>query len=111
MNEAQIEHMTRRFLGWKIPKVWRPDNGISFEPLGYQQGPNADAHWPSGTNLFDYGQAKEMIEHMVDGMPQSSDMETLARALRKFAPDLADELVRRWQNSTNALEDLIKVLR
>lgn len=50
--------MVTRFLGWKLPKDFAPDAGISFEE---------SAWWPSGTNLFHAGQAKEMLEHAVAG--------------------------------------------
>lgn len=52
--------MVGRFLGWKLPKDFAPDGGISFKE---------SAWWPSGTNLLHAGQAKEMLEHVVGGGP------------------------------------------
>lgn len=52
--------MVDRFLGWKLPKDFDPDAGISFEE---------GALWPSGTNLLHAGQAKEMLEYVVGGVP------------------------------------------
>lgn len=52
--------MVDRFLGWKLPKDFAPDAGISFEE---------GALWPSGTNLLHAGQAKEMLEYVVGGAP------------------------------------------
>lgn len=52
--------MVGRFLGWKLPKDFAPDAGISF---------NEGAWWPSGTNLLHAGQAKEMLEHVVGSSP------------------------------------------
>jgi hypothetical protein len=49
--------MARRFLGWKIPKDFCPDSGISFAPY-----PDP-LLWPIGTNLFNENQAKAMFEH------------------------------------------------
>lgn len=66
MTEAQIQHMVDRFLSWKLPSDFQPDNGISFQrPTGV----NADAHWPTGTNVLDYDQAKAMVRHMLEGLP------------------------------------------
>ena len=52
--------MVDRFLGWKLPKDFAPDAGISFEE---------GALWPSGTNLLHAGQAKEMLEYVVGCAP------------------------------------------
>lgn len=52
--------MVDRFLGWKLPKDFAPDAGISF---------NEGAWWPSGTNLLHAEQAKEMLQHVVGGSP------------------------------------------
>lgn len=66
MNDAQISHMLDRFLAWRLPNDFRPDNGISYARPNY--APNVDAT-PTGTNLFDAAQALAMIRHMVEGMP------------------------------------------
>lgn len=49
-----------RFLSWRLPENFNPDGGIIFDKAGVH--PN---HWPSGTNLLDYGQAKAMLEHIL----------------------------------------------
>ncbi len=54
------ESMVGRFLGWKLPKDFSPDGGISF---------SESAWWPSGTNLLHAGQAKQMLKHVVGGAP------------------------------------------
>lgn len=74
MTDDQIKHMAERFLGWKLPENFRPDAGISFEPefnVEYmaKQGKPPMRHKPTGTNLFDYTQAVEMVRHMVEGLP------------------------------------------
>jgi hypothetical protein len=46
--------MVDRFLGWKLPKDFAPDGGISFKE---------SAWWPVGTNLLTADQAKEMLQH------------------------------------------------
>jgi hypothetical protein len=62
----QVKYMVDRFLGWRLPKDFNPDAGISYTRPNYE--PNVDAT-PSGTNLFDASQAAAMVRHMVEGMP------------------------------------------
>lgn len=78
MTEAQIKHMVERFLGWKLPKPWNPDNGIGYKRPNYMHAP-ADHDWPTGTNLFDYNQAKDMVRYMLEGAP-TDDAELLWQA-------------------------------
>jgi hypothetical protein len=68
MTKDQIKHMVDRFLGWRLPKPWNPDNGISYKRPNYAHEP-ADHDWPTGTNLFDAQQAAEMVRYMAEGMP------------------------------------------
>lgn len=73
-SEAQIKHMVDRFLGWKLPTPWYPDAGISFNPefnveFNAKRGQPPQRHEPSGTNLFDAGQAEAMVKHLIKGMP------------------------------------------
>ena len=65
MNDTQIKHMVDRFLGWKLPKNFSPDAGISYTRPNY--APEVDAT-PSGTNLFDATQADAMVRYMVEGL-------------------------------------------
>ncbi len=67
MTNEQIQHMVRRFLGWKLPENFNPDGGISFQRLladDFSYYP-----MPVGTNLFDHGQAEAMVRSMVEGLP------------------------------------------
>ena len=68
MTEDQIKHMVNRFLGWRLPKPWHPDNGISYQRPNYAHEP-ADHDWPIGTNLFDATQATAMVRYMLEGIP------------------------------------------
>jgi hypothetical protein len=65
MTEQQIKHMVDRFLGWKLPKDFNPDNGIKYEP--YARSPGFE---PSGTNLFDATQADAMVRYMIEALPK-----------------------------------------
>lgn len=69
MTDEQIKYMTERFLAWRLPDNFNPDAGISFAP-DYNVGTDYPGkHQPTGTNLFDYTQAKAMIQHMLEGLP------------------------------------------
>ncbi len=92
LTDAQIKHMVDRFLGWRLPKPWHPDNGISYQRLNYARAP-ADHDWPTGTNLFDCDQATAMVRYMIEGLPgiQAQEMrgeiERLKNALSRLADD------------------------
>ena len=66
VTEEQIDGMVQRFLSWRLPKPWHPDNGISHELPNYAHSPT-ERNWPTGTNLFDAIQARAMILHMLGG--------------------------------------------
>lgn len=71
-NEEQIKQMVTRFLGWRLPEDFRPDDGISFEPefnkeWNASQGKPPQRRTPTGTNLFSYTQAEAMVRYMIDG--------------------------------------------
>ena len=64
VTEQQVVRMVNRFLAWRLPEPWCPDNGISYTRPNYAHA--ASEHdWPTGTNLFDASQAREMILHML----------------------------------------------
>ena len=71
MTEAQIKHMVDRFLGWKLPANFNPDAGISFKAAFNEHTDYPMKHEPSGTNLFDAGQADAMVRYMLDGLPSN----------------------------------------
>jgi hypothetical protein len=64
MAKTMIDQMVDQFLGWKLPKDFHPDAGISFRSVHEHDSP----HWPIGTNLLTANQAKEMIKHMLAGV-------------------------------------------
>jgi hypothetical protein len=66
IDDAQIKRMTERFLQWKLPSDFAPDNGISANRPNY--APNVV--WePVGTNLLTYTQAEAMVRFMLDQPP------------------------------------------
>lgn len=68
VTDAQIEHMVQQFLRWKLPEDFNPDGGISFDPIMNLGTEHQSRREPIGTNLFDYRQAKAMVQHMLDGL-------------------------------------------
>lgn len=69
MTENQIKYMVNRFLSWRLPENFTPDAGISFKPNFNEYTAHPMKHEPTGTNLFDYTQAEEMIRYMVADIP------------------------------------------
>lgn len=68
MNDEQIKHMVNRFLAWKLPADFGPDNGISFDPVSNPGASYESRREPVGTNLLTATQAEAMVRHMVDGL-------------------------------------------
>lgn len=69
MTDEQIKHLVNRFLSWKLPTDFHPDNGISFEPKHSAGTPYEGTREPIGTNLLTAIQAEVMIRHMLEGLP------------------------------------------
>jgi hypothetical protein len=57
-----VKDAVNRFLGWKLPKDFGPDCGISFDGRKDDEF-NKNKSWPIGTNLLTADQAKAMFEH------------------------------------------------
>ena len=85
MSKKLIDEMVDRFLCWKLPKDFHPDAGISFTPTHFQQGENADLHWPVGTNLLTAEQVRAMFEHVLAGAVAPPDRYTTEEEGDAFA--------------------------
>jgi hypothetical protein len=62
-----IDRMIDRFLGWKLPKTFRPDAGIKFTPsngMTRDEAFDKPGWWPIGTNLLTADEAKQMLQHV-----------------------------------------------
>lgn len=86
LQEPDYGDMVNRFLAWKIPERFFPDNSISFSPRSYQTFDSP--HWPTGTNLLDAEQAKEMFRHCVVAAPQDISDAEKWRAYQKRKSDM-----------------------
>jgi hypothetical protein len=95
LTEGQIKYMANRFLGWKLPEDFHPDGGISFKRTFNDHLPQPMKYNPSGTNLFDSGQALEMVRYMVEGMlteaPGVADIKALRRVMQGSSLDWLPE--------------------
>jgi len=73
MAKTMVDKMVDRFLGWKLPKDFGPDAGISFNPTKPYEGDElGNSWWPVGTNLLTADQARQMFEHCVAEEPCAS---------------------------------------
>ena len=65
------DEMVSRFLRWQFPDDFRPDGGISFDPVvnGKHRKDAGPGWWPTGTNLLHAGQAKAMLEYVLGEDP------------------------------------------
>lgn len=85
MTDDQIKHMVDRFLGWRLPDDFSPDDGISFDPVFNKGTPYEMRHEPTGTNLFDAMQAEQMVRHMIEALPERGDVKSTPRIKSSYA--------------------------
>ena len=84
LTDEQIKYMVNRFLSWRLPDNFSPDAGISFKAAFNEHTAYPMKHEPVGTNLFDAGQAEQMVRYLIEGMP-ASETERRLRAAREEA--------------------------
>ena len=65
------DEMVSRFLCWKLPEDFYPDNGISFKRESDYDHPEfgRTKYEPTGTNLLHAGQARAMLEYVLGEKP------------------------------------------
>ncbi len=102
LREAQIEHMVQRFLRWRLPENFNPDGGIIFSHTS-----GGRTNQPVGTNLFDYQQAKAMVIHMLEGLPdeQADTIATLRKQVSEHKR-LKNQLVLKAYPAMDAIEEI-----
>jgi len=71
-REQIIKEITDKFLGWKLPKTFNPDGGISFTRKHSVGTPYESEHEPFGTNLFTATEAKEMLQYLLSEITLSA---------------------------------------
>lgn len=105
MTDEQIEHMVQRFLQWRLPDPWHPDNGVSFKPP-FPDEPMKSRHWPIGTNLFDHTQATEMVKRMIEGLPAARRLRQPATDAGPSDEEIVSEVARRLKSCTDTRDIL-----
>lgn len=109
MSKTMVDKMVDRFLGWKLPKDFAPDAGISFKPTKPYEGDEyGNSWWPIGTNLLHAGQARQMIEHLLAGVVPVEDFRDVIKYADELcvAVDRAAEDVGGSRPTTEILADL-----
>ena len=96
--DAIIQRIANKVLCWKLPKTFRPDCGISFQPKHSIGTPYESEYEPTGTNLLDAKEAEDMIraiagEELQAILKERDEQITLktpeaARMVREFAEAL-----------------------
>lgn len=71
--KTPIDQAVDRFLCWKLPKGFSPDCGIKFKRESDYKHPEfgCTKFEPTGTNLFDAVQAKDMLAHVTEPLQQA----------------------------------------
>ena len=78
-GHAVTDDMIGRFLGWKLPADFSPDCGISFKRESDYDHPEFGRakYEPTGTNLLHAGQARAMLEHILQPQPEHESLRLL----------------------------------
>ncbi|WP_287177929.1 hypothetical protein [Mesorhizobium sp.] len=74
MTEDQIKAMVDRFLMWRLPEDFNPDDGISFKATFNEHTAHPMRHRPVGTNLLTAVQAEAMVRYMVEDMAEAEPL-------------------------------------
>lgn len=122
---AITEQMVGRFLSWPLPPDFAPDCGISFT-----RSPHPGMS-PTGTNLLNFGQAKAMLEHCINGgvanagtlppqqqrvLDEKQDLDIRITKLDEFIqrssvfPTLPTDEQSRWKRQLDVMHELSAIL-
>ncbi len=71
--EELKQRMVENFLRWRLPKDFNPDGGIEYKDKKFVC-PSA----LTGTNLFTYEQAREMVDFMLTGTSTEEQIPAMA---------------------------------
>jgi len=67
-SAVDVADAVNKFLGWKLPKDFYPDAGITFNKTRHSDH-ELTGMWPTGTNLFTADQAREMFKFCLSVYP------------------------------------------
>ena len=98
MTPEQVKYMVDRFLAWQLLDNFNPDSGITFDRISNKGNVYESVRKPGGTNLFDAVQAKAMVLHMIEGLPEPLlKTEQIPSQPKAKDSDMTDE---KWATST-----------
>lgn len=98
---VDLTHMVNRFLGWKLPMDFAPDCGISIDTeIAGRNG------WPSGTNLLNAEQAKQMFEYVTQVTPAVAPQHPDDEAVDKFAAAMKQKLAQAREKGRSGWEQM-----
>ena len=99
--ETLKQQMVDNFLGWRIPRDFCPDNGVSFNPDKCV----SFGGMPIGSNLFTYEQAREMVDFMLTGVNREEEHRKSVEAVKGMQKSF-EELGRKQEQME--YEELVK---
>jgi hypothetical protein len=107
MAKKKIDKMVDKFLAWNLPKDFAPDGGISFK--GTPDARGYAPTWPTGTNLLNAEQAKDMIEQMLEECDTPDIVISTANFLRGmcFDPSLPTHIKKALQGRIAAMDNMV----
>jgi len=97
-NTPDIKAMVDRFLGWKLPRDFSPDCGVSFMPVRHGD----IISWPIGTNLLSADQARQMFEFVLAAQP-AADAPIIRGLTEADIAEIEQAVEREANNSVMAL--------
>ena len=116
-NDALVRELTNRFLSWKLPDDFNPDGGIIFCKIINPGTTREFINRPVGTNLFNAEQAKQMIEHLLEGLdfaalrstpqPKPLDPPAQGATVREFVNELGNRIRITIEGPTSISENVL----
>ena len=96
-----INAMVGRFLAWKLPKDFYPDSFIIFDREKHDAWGGYPNSWPTGTNLLNVEQVRQMLEHVVGTSPA---------AQRQWVGLTDDEVIKCTPTWGGTVEDVARAI-
>ena len=96
-----IDQYGRQFAPYLTFSFPTYEQAIEFRPTVAKEPQHQYGRWTPIDAPHDYCEVQINYVEVEVKLDASEEIKTLASAMRKFAPDLVDELVRRW-NETKA---------
>lgn len=109
-DNSLAQQMANRFLGWRLPEEFHPDGGITFKRTFNDHLPTPSKHEPTGTNLFDATQARQMVDYMLAGITLDWNVIEAARDIAETKYDIAYPSRASAQRVRDVMKGLLKLI-